>query len=374
MVHYANLSGNRRRIDGNGVYPSVAKNRMKPSAKPRVTLREIARQLDISHTTVSRALHNDRRITEAVRQRVQSVAKEMGYQPDPMLAALAHYRRGVAEHPITAALAWVNTWPEPKRLRSFHEFDLYWQGASAEAARSGYRLDELDCPKEVSSARLHEILLARGIRGILLPPGWAGQSPDWGNFDWNDFCIVRFGYSIETPAAHLVAADQLSNGLLAFERMWQRGYRRIGMVMWKTQGTRLVRFSAGYLYGQLQLPAKFRLPLLMMSETDPAADERQLLAWLKKTKPDAILSDIPMLPRMLAKAGCRVPQDFGLAALSVLDGGASAGIYQNSDEIGAAAIQLLISLTHHNQRGIPEIPREVLICGRWVDGPSLPQK
>jgi len=67
-----------------------------------------------------------------------------------------------------------------------------------------------------------------------------------------------------------------------------------------------------------------------------------------------------------------VPQDVGLAALSVLDGCASAGIYQNSDEIGAAGIQLLISLIHHNQRGIPEIPREVLVPGKWVDGDSLP--
>jgi DNA-binding LacI/PurR family transcriptional regulator len=347
---------------------------MKPSAQPRVTLREIARRLDISHTTVSRALHDDRRITEAVRREVQRVAKKMGYQPDPMLAALAHYSRGIAKHPVTAALAWINTWPEPERLRSYREFDLYWQGASTEAARNGYHLDELDCPKDFSPARLHEVLRARGIRGILLPPGWRGKVPDWDDFDWNDFCIVRFGYSLETPPSHLVTADQLSNGLLAFERMRQRGYRRIGMVVWKTQGTRLVRFSAGYLYGQLQVPARFRLPLMMMNEIDPEADERRLLEWLKKTRPDAILTDIPILPKLLAKAGCQVPQDLGLATLSVLDGGISAGIYQNSDEIGTAAVQLLISLIHHNQRGIPEIPREVLIRGRWVDGKTLPSK
>lgn len=347
---------------------------MKPADQPRVTLREIARRLDISHTTVSRALQNDRRITEAVRQQVQRAAKEMGYQPDPMLAALAHYRRGKTEHPITAALAWVNTWPEPKKLRRFQEFDLYWQGAAAEAARSGYRLEELNCPQDLPPARLQEVLRARGIRGILLPPGWAGHTPDWGNFDWNDFSVVRFGHSIEVPATHLVSGDQLSNGLLAFEQIRQRGYQRIGMAMWKTQGTRLVRFSAGYLYGQLQVPAKFRLPPLMLEEASPAVDERRLLDWLKKNRPDAILTDILSLPQMLAKAGYRVPQDLGLAALSVLDGGISAGIFQNSDEIGAAAVQQLISLIHHHQRGIPENPRELLIRGRWVDGASLPRK
>lgn len=337
-------------------------------------MRDIARRLNISHTTVSRALQNDWRITEAVRLEVQRMAKELGYQRDPMLAALAHYRRARVEHPITASLAWINTWPEPERLRNFREFALYWQGATAEAARNGYRLDELGCSKDLSPSRLHEVLRARGIRGILLPPGWAGQTFDWGGFNWDDFCVVRFGYSFETPASHLVASDQLSNGLLAFERMWRRGYRRIGMVMWKTQGTRLVRFSAGYLYGQLQVPVKSRLSPLMLSETDSQTDERHLLAWLKKAKPDAILTDISSLPQMLAKIGRRVPKDIGLAALSVLDGGVSAGIYQNSEEIGSAAVQLLISLIHHNQRGIPEIPREVLVRGRWVDGDSLPQK
>ena len=347
---------------------------MKPSAPTRITLRDMARHLDISHTTVSRALKNDPRISEAVRKQVHEVAQTMGYEPDPMLAALAHYRRSRGEHPVTGSLAWVNTWPDPKQLRSFREFDLYWKGASEEAKRNGYLLDELDCPKDLSPARLQEVLRARGIRGILLPPSWAGQTPDWKHFNWDAFCVVRFGYSIKTPAAHLVASDQLSNGLLAFETMRQRGYRRIGMVMWKVQGTQLVRFSAGYLYGQLQIPIRLRLPPLMLKEAGQAADDRELIIWLKQTKPDAILTDVSLLPRMLARAKCRVPQDVGLAALSVLDGGASAGIYQNSDEIGAAAIQLLISLIHHNQRGIPEIPREVIVPGRWVDGDTLPPK
>jgi len=77
---------------------------------------------------------------------------------------------------------------------------------------------------------------------------------------------------------------------------------------------------------------------------------------------------------MLREAGYRVPHDIGLAATSVLDGNADAGIYQQSEEIGKAAVQLLISLIHHNEHGIPEIPREVLIVGRWQDGSTLPPR
>jgi LacI family transcriptional regulator len=60
--------------------------------------------------------------------------------------------------------------------------------------------------------------------------------------------------------------------------------------------------------------------------------------------------------------------------MSVWDGNADAGIYQNSEVIGKAAVQLLISLIHHNERGIPAVCRETLVEGRWQDGSTLPRK
>jgi DNA-binding LacI/PurR family transcriptional regulator len=77
---------------------------------------------------------------------------------------------------------------------------------------------------------------------------------------------------------------------------------------------------------------------------------------------------------MLEKLGYRVPEDIGLAATSILDGNADAGIDQNSEEIGRAAFETLLSLLNHNQYGIPDIVREVVITGSWVDGTSLPQR
>jgi IS30 family transposase len=39
--------------------------------KSRVTLRDVASQLDVSHTTVSRALRDDPQISKAMREQVQ---------------------------------------------------------------------------------------------------------------------------------------------------------------------------------------------------------------------------------------------------------------------------------------------------------------
>lgn len=338
--------------------------------KPRVTLRDMARQLDVSHTTVSRALKNDPEISPVMREKIQKLARTVGYRPDPMLSALAHYRRSRNTVPVGAELAWINHWPDPEKLLSFKEFKLYWEGAFAEADRCGFRLEEFRLGKDTSLNRLQKILHARNIRGILLPP--RGEiAPDYRDFDWTNFCIVRFGHSFSFPHAHLVSSDQLTDGVIAFENIWRNGYRRIGLV---TSSKMHTRFSAGFLFGQMNWSPDVRLSALVLNQKRSDEDRALLRAWLDKNKPDAILTDVGELRGLLAQIGWKVPKHIGLAALSVLDGNADAGINQNSYEIGRAAVQLLISLINHNERSVPKICREVLVEGFWVDGSTLPPK
>jgi DNA-binding LacI/PurR family transcriptional regulator len=134
-----------------------------------------------------------------------------------------------------------------------------------------------------------------------------------------------------------------------------------------------LRFLAGYLFAQSQDPASLRLPPLLFPGWPIQESQPKLVAWLKKTRPDAILTDQAPLRGMLARAGYRVPEDLGLATNSV-DNIIDAGIFQNSFGIGKAAVQLLISLIHHNERGIPQFRRDVLVEGEWVDGSTLPPR
>jgi DNA-binding LacI/PurR family transcriptional regulator len=297
----------------------------------------------------------------------------MGYRPDAMLSALAHYRRSSKTQPIAAGIAWINFWPEPKQLRDVHEFNLYWQGALTEAELAGYRLEEFHLSNDMPARRLEQVLRTRNVRGILIPPARHDVVPDWGNFQWENFCVVRFGQTIQPPKAHLVTADQFYDSVLAYDIIRQNGYQRIGLVTTRVGGKRL-RFLAGYLSAQTQdTESRQLLPLLFPDHTDQE-NLTKLVAWMKTTKPDAIITDLSAVADMLARAGYRVPKDIGLAATSVVDGYADAGIYQNSDEIGRAAIQLLVSLIHHNEFGIPRVRREILVEGEWVDGRSLPPR
>jgi DNA-binding LacI/PurR family transcriptional regulator len=345
--------------------PAVA-----PAESPRrVTLEDIARELGVTKAAVSLALRNQR-VSQDLKRKVKAKAAALGYRPDPMLTALSFYRHAHVKTPVNTELAWINCWTDPRKLRSFKEFDLYWQGAYAEAENAGYRLEQFEFNGNLRPARLEQILSVRNIRGILLPP-WHKNHPDWQDFPWHKFCTVRFGNSLQTPRVHIIGSDQLSNGLIACEKIRQLGYKSIGLVSGVLSHS---RFAGGFLHHQMRHHAEIQINPLVLSHVNREDDKRILAGWIQQYQPDAIFTDLAQLRQLLLELGLRVPRDVGLAVYSVLDGDADAGIYQNSDEIGRAAVRQVISLIHHNGFGIPEVCNELLVEGRWVDGTSMPPK
>ena len=56
--------------------------------KRKVTLKQIARELDVSISTVSKALKNNKEISEDTRQKVQAFAKLYNYRPNNIALSL----------------------------------------------------------------------------------------------------------------------------------------------------------------------------------------------------------------------------------------------------------------------------------------------
>jgi DNA-binding LacI/PurR family transcriptional regulator len=343
-----------------------------PEPASQVTMKEVARKVGLAQSTVSKALRNAAEIPAATRERVRAAAREMGYQPNPMGTGLAEFKRTSKTTPVRAALAWINCWPEPKKLRSYKEFDQYWQGAAAAAQKLGYRLEEFECNERLPPGRLEKILVARGIHGLLLPPN--PRQPDWSDFHWERFSIARIGRTLATPIAPIVTADQVANAITAVDEIRARGYKRIGFVSDNNFTDRGWLFDAGFLRAQREMNKRDRLPIFDLEYQDVYASQPALLRWLKKEKPDAVVTARPEVPDMLKRCGYRIPEDIGFVAMSTLDGKGDAGIYQNSEEIGRVAVLLLISLMTDNARGELPVFRQILIKGRWVDGMSLPRR
>lgn len=341
----------------------------------RTTLRDIAKKIGTSHTTVSLALRGSPQISAGMRDKVRQTASEMGYQSDPMLSALAQYRLSNQEKPVRSALAWINPLQDPGWLRKFKEFDLYWKGAKEAAFQMGFSLEEFSL-NEIPLQRLNTIFKARNIRGILIAPlrvpGLPNLDIDWEIFPWTDYATTRFGRNPGGPQAHFVTSAQTANTMLSFGKAREKGYQRIGFV----GGIRERRFfKAGYFMSQSEIPARQRLTPVEIPETWPHHKQLEMLKnWIAETGPDAVIVERPGIFKMLKELRIKVPGEIGLITCSIHDTPINAGIDQNPEEIGRAAVRLLASLLNKNEVGIPSIRNEVLIEGRWVDGSMLPDR
>ncbi|MDF7808359.1 LacI family DNA-binding transcriptional regulator [Pontiellaceae bacterium B12219] len=342
---------------------------MKNERFNRISQRDIASELRISHVTVSRALRNMANVSPELKARILAKADEMGYVPDPLLASLSRYSKTGGNNPVQAELAWLNTWTPPEKLRQFQEFELYWQGASDNARRMGYRVVEFNL-SEIPLLRLKTILRTRNIQGILLPP--VGNIPAvLENFDWSDYAVVRFGRATPEPRAHFVSSSQHENTMMAFDRIQQLGYQRIGCAC-EYERRRL--FGSGFFWAQQKLPLSQQLPILTWHPENISEQQIKLKQWLEQNRPDAILTDNSETHRMLDNLGYRIPEDIALATTTVHDTDIDTGIDQRPYEIGWAATRMLTALMNEKSFGLPRNRSELLIEGSWVDGSMMPKK
>ncbi len=359
---------------------NAAASKSQSAAKPhgRVTLRDVAAKAGVSHVTVSLALRNNPSIPEARREQIKRVAEAMGYRPDPLLSSLVVYRHSKQPVRVRSSLVWLNHWEQPERLRGAHrEFDAYWRGALSAAERFGYHLEEIRWTPDISAKRFEQILLTRGVRGVLVPPH--PVPPDWGDFDWSKFSIIRFGLSVPSPDSHLVTSDQQRATVMALKRISSYGYQRIGMVVADHLDRNVGgNYTGGFYAAQKLLGLRSVNSLLLTEEgaytRNPARVKAVLRRWLEKVKPDAVLTTDIHVPCFIRELGYRIPQDIAVAGTSISDIPVDAGINQNGEEIGRTAVEMLVAQINVNQRGEPPAPCRILVESLWQDGKSLPPK
>jgi len=338
----------------------------------RVTQKDIARVAGVSHVTVSLALRNRREIPVKTRQRIHGIAEKMGYSPDPMLKALAAYRRRQRPLAFQANLAWLINFRDPGRLFNFEDFQLYFQGAKTRAAELGYGVEIVNLVEyEYNGRAVQKMLAARGIEGILVSP--VENFQDHIDLDWSRYSAVRFGYSMRDTLLHTVTNAQYRSAFLAMENLKRLGYRRIGCMIGGDFNERTGgHFLGGYLSARTHLRLE-EIPPFMINEValpdagEPFWDPTRF--WLATFQPDVILAHAGYFSPYLQKWGYRVPEDIGLASLSVEENEiVFSGVHQNARSVGRAATDLLVALIDRQETGIPDIPMHVLIEGVWRDG------
>ena len=342
----------------------------------RVTLRDVAAKAGVHQTTASRALKNDARVNPKTLAKVRTIAEQMGYMPDPMLSALNAYRHASRVSLYHGTVAWVTNF---STRGGWHNscFDLYFQGASEQLMRHGYRLEEFWLREPgMTARRLSQVLFQRGIRGLLICP--LEISRGHLSLQWERFSAVTFGYSLVRPRLHLFSASHYYATIAAMHQLRTLGYRRIGMVASYDFDRRMNRMlTAAYQVELPKLPRSQALPICLLGDRDrsiTAADKKNkplILKWYRSYKPEVIVVT-PAIPvsAWLMEEGYRVPEDVAVANLSFHSPGFDSGIIEPSEEIGRAAANFLAAMLQRGEYGIPSIPQRVLLEGKWFTGKS----
>lgn len=340
----------------------------------RVTMATIARELGVSKNTVSLALRHDPQIPAATRERVQAAAKRLGYSLHPvvshLMAQLRQSQAGTPHH----TLALLNANRDKDAFRTHPTLPPYVEGVRRRAALQGYGVDTfwLHDP-QLDGARLNRILRARGIRGVVVV-GMMDENrlPERFAATWREHACVVTGLRTHEPTLSFCCVDHHALVLQAVERVLALGYRRPGLVI-DGRIDRLVecRFSSGMWVGQQALPEAQRVPAFLEIDAARAAPEL-FHGWLERERPDVVFTLYNVVRRWIDARGLRVPRDIGLVQLERrIDPRDWAGMDQHNDRTGEAAVDMVISLLHSQEIGVPENPRATLVGASWVEGSTV---
>ena len=357
------------------------------SAPRRVTLADIAKRAEVHVTTVSLALRNHPRLPEKTRKRIQDLAKEMGYQPDPILQALVAYRGKVMERRNPPTLAYVTNWDAEYGWKQTTAHPQFYEGADAKAQEQGFKLDHFWMGEPgLSHTRMSKILQARGITGVIIASHRRASDVDL-HFDWTGFSAVKIDYFPHQPEIHQVNNDHCSIMRLAMQRARDHGYRRIGAVMHRGWDHAVdYMWKAGALISQDYQPPEDRVPMHLfpaaekvdewMTETthEVVADTAQFKRWYEEHRPEVILSKRSFIQPCLDAMGLKIPDDVAFIDLFLEEeDGSIAGVRQNHNTVGELALEILAGQLHYHKFGIPEIPTRTQVEGTWFDGATCPR-
>lgn len=328
-------------------------------------MRRVAQAAGVSTMTVSRALRNQPYVAEDTARRVREAAVRLGYRPNPLVAALMVQLR--QNRPIADAgtLAYVTAFSPPSAWRNNASLLRLHAGAATRAAELGFHMEEFAWHSLPEGRKPADVLAARGIAGLLLAP--VPLPPPVLDLRWEEFSVVTIAHSLPVPDVHRVSNHQFDTLQQAFHRLRERGYRRIGLALPRSNDERVGHlWSGANAICQASVPIREQVaPFLPRNWSDAA-----LTGWLRRTHPDAVMSPLSIVRERMEALGIRVPSQMGFASLDLNDPTTEAGMDQNRELVGRAAVDVLAGLLMHNERGIPAYPHSTLVKGRWVDGPS----
>jgi len=334
-----------------------------------VTQRDVARACGVHPSTICLALGNSPSIPQPTRERVQEMARKLGYRPNAAARNLA-LLRGEKADPVDLPLAWINQEAQRGFWKTHPVARRYFEGAQRRARERGYYLEEFWAREPgMRLVRLAQIIRARGVQGVVFPC--------FGSFDrelfqplWNDFSTMAFNDHRAGDWVDVVCPDHYHNIDLALRRLRHRGFRRIGLLLSEgydaaTDGLvscRYLRYQ-----GELSPADRMALGLLPDDAMDRAA---RIESWCREYRPEVVVCGDAGLREFVHAAA----PDVAAAQLQASAEEAAAGVDEQAGDVAAMAVDCLAEKIRRFERGLGGNTRRYLLKGAWHDGTSLERR
>jgi len=335
---------------------------------PRPTLRSIAAAAKVSHCTVSRALRGDPRVSEKTRQSIQKLAAEMDYELNPYVASwMAYVRSTKKQIPTKGCLALLDYHTNKHFESSLKQI----HGATERAKELGYNIEHISVFREgFKPERVKQILQTRAIQGILLPLSGRLSTID---MSFDSFAVVAMGHRIASPPLHCTCFDHHTGVFTACSELSKLGYERIGLVLSEDHVSQLEwRITSAYLGWQNQAKKKDQIPPLIHQAE---FQEKTLIDWCRQHRIDSIICMNPEIYRGILRKHFKIPGDIAIACLDWDEKyGDIAGINQQHEMIGSAAIDILVNMVNNYVDGTSKTQCITMIEGFWMPGDTAPPR
>lgn len=310
------------------------------TTKKNTSIYDIAKSLNVSASTVSRALQDHPRISSEVRKLVQKKAREMNYKPNRMAVNLKLGRSNT----IGVIVPNINR----------HFFSAVIDGIEEEAYKEGY--DVLICQSQESYDKEKKIInsLAQGrVDGVIA--SIAHGTHDYAHFnslEEDGIPLVLFDRVADEIHAGKVTIDDYRGAYMVVEHLLQQGKKRIFHYAGFQHISVWQRRYQGYLDAMQAhgiQPESDWVKVGDISQEEGVVFAREILQM--GNRPDAIFStsDFVAMGMMLEllKNGVRVPDDIAICGfanepMDALVTPSLSSVGQFSKQMGQQAARMLM--------------------------------
>lgn len=336
-----------------------------PTDTPRrPSLAAVASRAGVSPMTVSYALRNSPKISEATAKRVRLIAAQLGYRPNPEMGRLMHLMRDGRVPRTHSNVAILEFTTAPRATRSYHTEEVI-AGTLARATELGFSAERLEIDvNRIDAGRLTAMLIARGVAGVIIPPLPHVLDCEH-RLAWQKFSVVAATYSALNLTVDRVVPHHFHNTSLVLDAVVAHGYRRIGVIHRRGLEERF-NFALRAMLALRQQSGECEVAPIV--DIDGATSLRD---WFRHHHPEVILTADSVVPQLEPALGMAFPGAMPIVLFAGLHSAPWSGIDELSREVGRTSMEQLAAKIQRGDRGLTSAARVVMIEGRWVAGITL---